>query len=281
MNVFLSPSFRFDSVCLAPDRQIGRHQHDAWELSYISIGKGIRTIGDTREPFQAGEVILLPPGIPHCWEFDPEEVDGCGHIANITCSFTNELLDRCMSAFPSWQKTVEYLRMRREAIRYSRDAANAIAALLQMMEAQDEAHRAASFLGLLLMLPGNGCESVVGRPLAADKMQARLEQVRVYAICNAARPISIDDVARHVGMNRAAFCVFFKKTTGKTFVTWLNELRLERACRLLEEGRLSVGEICYQAGFNNVPYFNRLFKRIKGTAPSRWAHEQAEVGSGR
>lgn len=89
-------------------------------------------------------------------------------------------------------------------------------------------------------------------------------------VCNARREISLDDVARHVGMNRASFCVFFKKATGKTFVNYLNEYRIELACKLLEEKKMAVSEICYQAGFNNVPYFNRVFKKLKGVAPTEY-----------
>ena len=51
----------------------------------------------------------------------------------------------------------------------------------------------------------------------------------------------------------------------------LNEYRIELACRLLKQQKDSVAEICYQAGFNNVPYFNRVFKKLKGVAPSEYA----------
>ena len=82
--------------------------------------------------------------------------------------------------------------------------------------------------------------------------------------------ITLDDVARHVGMNRTSFCIFFKKVSGKTFVTYLNEYRIELACRLLKQQKVSVAEICYQVGFNNVPYFNRVFKKMKGVSPSEY-----------
>ena len=71
-------------------------------------------------------------------------------------------------------------------------------------------------------------------------------------------------------MNKSAFCVFFKKMTGKTFVRYLNEYRVELACRLLAKGEMTVAEICYATGFGDVPYFHRTFKRITGTTPGSY-----------
>ena len=98
-----------------------------------------------------------------------------------------------------------------------------------------------------------------------------LNRIQVYVVCNAKRNITLDDIARHVGMNRTSFCLFFKKATGKTFVIYLNEYRIEFACRLLKLRKKSIAEICYQAGFNNVPYFNRIFKKATGVSPSEYA----------
>ena len=77
-------------------------------------------------------------------------------------------------------------------------------------------------------------------------------------------------VARHIGMNRTSFCIFFKRTTGQTFVTYLNEHRIRLACQLLRQKKMSVSEICYAVGFNDVPYFNRVFKRCNGVTPRKY-----------
>ena len=79
-------SYTFDCVHLAPDEQIGSHQHSTWELSYVITGAGMRTIGDMTEPFSSGEVVLVPPGISHCWYFDNKVTDTEGKIENITSS---------------------------------------------------------------------------------------------------------------------------------------------------------------------------------------------------
>ena len=56
------PGFTFDDVSVSPNRQIGHHSHPQWELYLV-----IYTIGDHAEPMEEGEIILIPPNIPHVW----------------------------------------------------------------------------------------------------------------------------------------------------------------------------------------------------------------------
>ena len=88
---------------------------------------------------------------------------------------------------------------------------------------------------------------------------------------NYASSITIDMIANHVGMNRSSFCTFFKKATGQTYITYLNKLRVARACSLLRDGKLSITDVCYMVGFNDVPYFNRSFKNNRGMSPKEYA----------
>ena len=92
--------YQFDHVRLAPDKQIGLHTQPGFEISYIITGKGTRILGTVTEPFEEGEVILVPPGLPHQWQFSPESVDAGGCIENITFHFSQTFLDRVLNAFP-------------------------------------------------------------------------------------------------------------------------------------------------------------------------------------
>lgn len=74
-------------------------------------------------------------------------------------------------------------------------------------------------------------------------------------------------------MNKSAFCVFFRKMAGKTFVQYLNECRIQMACRMLEKGEKSVSEVCYAVGFGDVPYFHRMFKRMTGVSPGKYKED--------
>ncbi|MEF1435485.1 AraC family transcriptional regulator, partial [Neisseria gonorrhoeae] len=67
------------------------------------------------------------------------------------------------------------------------------------------------------------------------------------------------DVAELAGMSVSTFTRFFRRHTGCTFVQYQNRLRINEACELLMCSTLSVTEICYRVGFNNLSNFNRQF----------------------
>ena len=83
----------------------------------------------------------------------------------------------------------------------------------------------------------------------------------------------LEDAAAIAGMSTTAFCRFFKRSTGKTFVDFVGELRIGHACRLLIESDLTIAEICYDVGFNNVSNFNRRFSERHNTSPKTYRKE--------
>ncbi|MFR5758373.1 MAG: AraC family transcriptional regulator [Bacteroides cellulosilyticus] len=219
------------------------------------------------EPFLAGEVVMIPPEIPHCWYFEGDDTDAQGRIANITVTFDNDFLIGVPVLFRNCADYIDKLKKKHDAVKFDKGKSEVIIDLLEKMCNQSEAERVASMIKLILIMADSGSEHVVGKYQRIDKETKRMSQIQTYVICNAKRDITLDDVARYVGMNRASFCIFFKKATGKTFVTYLNEYRIGLACQLLKQKRMTVSEICYNVGFNNVPYFNRTFKRHKGVSP--------------
>lgn len=270
-------SYTFNRVHLRPDEQIGLHRQATWELSYVITGAGTRSIGNTTENFSGGEVILIPPKIPHCWHFNSNTTDREGKIENITLTFENTFLDRCSVSFPELGEHIDRLKKIPDAVRFTKEKSGIIIAILQEMCNQSNAERVASFIRLMIILTDNHETRIVGRHKETDKKKKRFNQIHTYVVCNSKRDITLDDIARHVGMNRTSFCIFFKKNTGKTFVTYLNEYRIEIACQLLKQKKMAISEICYYVGFNNIPYFNRTFKRCKGVPPVKYQQQQTKA----
>jgi AraC-like DNA-binding protein len=72
-------------------------------------------------------------------------------------------------------------------------------------------------------------------------------------------------------MTPQAFCRYFKKHTGHTFVTFLNEMRINEACKKLANGRCdSISNVAYTSGFNSITNFNRVFKSVTGNSPREY-----------
>nr|WP_314570821.1 helix-turn-helix transcriptional regulator [uncultured Pseudomonas sp.] len=69
-------------------------------------------------------------------------------------------------------------------------------------------------------------------------------------------------------MSEAGFSRFFKRITGHGFIDLMRKLRIQRACRLLVQTQLSVAEICFEVGYENVSNFNRHFRHEMAQTPS-------------
>jgi transcriptional regulator GlxA family with amidase domain len=155
--------------------------------------------------------------------------------------------------------------------------------ILSMPE-QDELERFASFLLLLRDLARSAERTPMAspgyRPSLRPGQIERMDRVVRYLQQRVAEPVALEEVAAVAHLTPAAFCRFFKASTGKTLVGYLHELRIARASCLLLETDLPVGEVALESGFVNLSNFNRRFREQKGVSPrefrasTNWEREQ-------
>jgi AraC-like DNA-binding protein/ligand-binding sensor protein len=103
-------------------------------------------------------------------------------------------------------------------------------------------------------------------------------RARQFIATNLTEPLSLGQVARAVGMSSFYFCKIFKKTTGLTFTNYVARLRVEKVKQLLLQPHARVSEAAFEAGFQSLSQFNRVFRQVTGTAPSDYrAHPGVEA----
>ena len=91
-----------------------------------------------------------------------------------------------------------------------------------------------------------------------------------YVAKNFSYPITVEDIAQHVGVNRSHLFRIFKKAVGMPPQRYLLEYKLQRAAELLSRTELRVAEVMYSCGFSDPANFSRLFKRRFGTPPAEY-----------
>lgn len=254
---------------LKPDKQIGLHHRDSWELSYVICGRGERIIGGVTSSFEEGDLVLVVPNMDHGWFFNPSYTDEDGNIECITVMWTTKLMIQLSAIFPEWKDVVEKFQNQKMSVLFNhnenKELVNALYAL-----AREKSYSASSRL-MELIIRITGSLHNISKEIGSVKLsqaESRLQQINVYTCCNYARQVSIDEIASHVGMNRSAFCTFFKKQTGNTYVSFLNEYRLKVAYHLLSNTDSNISTVCWQCGFNDLAYFDKLFKKAFDTSPS-------------
>lgn len=266
-------AFIFDYVHVVPDRQIGLHSHTKWELSHVILGEGLRTIGDMTEPITEGEVILIPPSIPHVWNFNPDTTDSNGCITNVTLLFENHTLEELATILPELKECVDKILSQKDALSYSSEVSDKIAAILYSMRVESDAKRIPHIMELLTIIADTGSTREVGHNNVRNRIMQRLENIRTFCSCNHMRDISLDEIAALIGMNKSAFCTFMKRQTGKTFSEYRNNVRLQHAVERIKFSDDNISDIAYSVGFANVTYFNRLFRAKYGCTPKSMRDE--------
>ena len=98
-----------------------------------------------------------------------------------------------------------------------------------------------------------------------------------YIQFNYSHDISIDDVAKSVGVSRSHLYRVFMLNVGKSPIDYLTEYRINEACKLLRAGNLSIAEVAISVGFFDQFYFSRVFKRAKGVPPSKYLASQTDA----
>ena len=104
-----------------------------------------------------------------------------------------------------------------------------------------------------------------------------ITRARAYIEANCATDLSLGQTARALNLSTFYFCKLFKKATGIKFSEYLSRVRLERAKRLLLDPNVRVSELAFEAGFQSLTHFNRVFKNLVGMSPREF-RKQAATG---
>lgn len=93
-------------------------------------------------------------------------------------------------------------------------------------------------------------------------------RARNYIATHLTEELSLVQVARAVNTSEFYFCKLFRKSTGLTFTDYVSRVRIEAVKHLLLNPHRRVSEAAYEAGFQSLSQFNRVFRRIAGESPS-------------
>lgn len=242
------------------------HYHPEYELTYIVNAEGKRLVGDSFESFKTGDLVLLPPNLPHTWITEPEE--GEMHKA-IIIQFSKSFIEPFL-AFKEFEAIGSLLMNSQKGLFFPDFMDTAVMDLIIEMP---KSSGVITFTGLLRLLellantPSITLASPGYRLLKGNENEQRINQILRYVQDNFGQEISLQKAAGLVHLSESAFCKFFKRMSGRTFSDYANEIRISNACRLLIETDLPVSGIAHESGFDSLTYFNRVFRRKKNMSP--------------
>ena len=263
-------SFFFIDQRVEPSLEAKLHRHDAWELYYVVHGQGNRMAGDTLQPFAEGDAALIPPSMLHRWEYAPDSADKHGRVRYLMVAFGHALVERCMEVFPEFRNRLADVTFPTDALTFGPESTRTIRTVLSEMNGMDELGRLSAMFRLLPVIFTSSDRTFAGKPMRIERDVRRMQQISAYGMKHYVHPIALDDIAAETGMNRSAFCAYFKRCKGMTFSQYVTQYRLHTACELLKHSQKGISEICYTVGFNDLPHFVRVFTKNIGLPPSRY-----------
>jgi len=256
------------------------HFHPEYELKYVIHSKGIRFIGDSVENFQEGDLVLLGPNIPHYWSNDSVYCEDRNLRARaFLVMFSENFLGGEFFSLPEMSPIKELLNKAKGGICFSNPDKLDIPGKLKRLISCDGPQRIMLLLEILFDLTTAEKRSLLTKaflnelPLMNYNNHSveRLRKVHEYVQANFQNKISIHDVADIANMSTYAFCKYFKKSTVKTFMSFLCELRICHAKMLLiQKEELAISDICFDSGFDNLSNFNRKFKEMTRMTPKEY-----------
>lgn len=250
------------------------HVHQEVELIHFHKGSGVEFVGDNVRAFNKNDILLIGSNLPHCFKFRDTESESTGKVVkpySTVIHFNQDFWGKVFLDLPENAPIKRVLEQAKRGILLSKLHEPLVSAMIGKM-VKAKGHYRISLLMDTLSLIGSNKQS---QQLASfgfnlkfrEGDRQRLSRIYDFAYTNFQWHIPLHAIAEVAGLAPNSFCRYFKKRTGKTFVQFLNEIKVCHACKCLAETDMSIKEICYGSGFNNFSSFHEAFKRSKGITP--------------
>ncbi|GGH55387.1 AraC family transcriptional regulator [Dyadobacter endophyticus] len=252
------------------------HNHEEFELNLILSGKGVkRVVGDHTEVIEDVELVLVGNNLPHGWLTNSYRwQEGMPEIKEVTVQFHRDLFDDKFLKRNQLFFVRSLLEKSAKGIAFSRDTIERIKPRLTSLAQKSGFDSMLELMSILHDLSVSRDMRTLSSSTFTDEdinfNSRRIEKVFAFMRDNYDKDVNLAGVAKLAGMSEVSFSRFIKKRTGKTFVESLNEIRLGHASRSLINTSNTISEIAYKCGFNNLSYFNRIFKSRNGCTPKEF-----------
>jgi AraC-like DNA-binding protein len=255
------------------------HYHPDFELLFIKRSMGTWLVGDYVGPFKSGDVILIGPDLPHSFRHDyayvMERDKRPGEA--IVILFPREIFGKEFFDIPEIKEIRDMLALSAKGLKLADETKMKVSRIMSMMPEENPAKRFFDLLYIFQLIADKKQYEILaseGFSYQSDGIDnARLSAIFEYTFNNYQNQITIDDVAALINVGKHTFCRYFKEKTNKTYIQFLMELRIGKACKYLIEDNMNISEVCYSCGYNSLSHFNHQFKLVKNTTPHEYKHQ--------
>lgn len=248
------------------------HYHPEYEIVLVLESTGKRFVGSSITDFKDGDLCMIGSYLPHYYRNDEDfyNKDTKLKARSLVIHFLEDFLGEKFLQLPESQAIKALLERSKRGLSFGDTTVAKVTPKFKNLPNLVGMERLLEMISILTIL----CESEDKQDLTTNPISlrnevdsARMNKVFEYVMLKYQEEIQLKDVADLANMSESAFSRYFKKRTRRTFTQFLAEIRIEHACKLLMVDKMSVAEISFESGFNNLSNFNRQFKAIKKITP--------------
>jgi len=249
------------------------HYHPQYELTYMIQSTGIRYVGDSMHPFKRGDLVLVGRNVPHSWKTIDAKSE---HVKCIIIQWDETLLKDWLHK-PELTTVKALLQKSSQGISFDYKTAISLEKSFISIVDQMPFEQLITFLTILHTLSTKSTTKLLAGPgfgkSLSSKESQRVNLINNYIKDNIYNKYSLEELSDILSLSREALCRFFKKTFDKTFTNYVNEYKVTIASKLLIETDLSISEVGYKSGFNNLSFFHRQFNKYKVMSPKNYRQQ--------
>lgn len=252
------------------------HSHPELELVYIIESYGKRIVGNSVEQFVPGDMVFLGSDIPHVWLNDEIYYQGISTLKAkaIVVYFNKEIFGPAFYELKETQKINSFFNQAVRGVAITGKTNQLIAKKLEKLVQKKDFEMIVGLFKILALLSESSDIKFINKelytPTNEKSKKDRLSAVFEYLKENYNEEISLLKIAEIANLTPTSFCRMFKIKTKKSFVEYLNEIRVSNACKMLIETDMGISEVAYKCGYKTASNFNQLFKKLTGTTPKEY-----------
>ncbi|MFY7965354.1 MAG: AraC family transcriptional regulator [Chitinophagaceae bacterium] len=257
-----------------PNFETNWHKHEEVEIIVITEGQGTVMIGDYVGEYKIGDVFFIAGNLPHWFRKNHSKMIGSAVVAQ----FKKEILGDNFLSNPE-MRMINNLLSKDEGYKFEKKIKPIIAEKLIALQDAKTYKRLELLLDILHNISITKQYKILSQNFSSNSnhINPAIETIIDYTFKNYLEPISLSEVASVVKMSIPTFCRFFKKNIKKTYFDFLQELRINHACKLLQDADKTVIEICYESGYNSWSHFCKQFKVVKKMTPTMYKNKFKEL----
>jgi AraC-like DNA-binding protein len=249
------------------------HYHPEVELVYINSGVGKRQVGTHLSNYQDGDLILIGSYLPHTG-FTKGLAE---NQKEIVIQFKPDIFETAFQNLEELKRINQLLELSKKGVVFEGSIKEDIGLRMEGLQYETQIDAFLTFVKILHDLAKEKEKKILNAEgyafISSPTENKRLKTIFNYIRDHFMEPIALEDISAQIFMTPQSFCRFFKKSTTKTFTTFLNEYRINHATKLLSETDVDVKTVCYESGFNNLSNFFRNFRKITQLTPKAYRDE--------